>query len=92
MLPSISYRAQPLSPAFGSPTARAKCVLSHRIYALSFYDLVAMLTVSSLVFYAARDLRRLPKDASSTTKSLYYGLGLVGVCLSLFHGLLSYYA
>lgn len=31
MFPSISYRAQPLSPAFGSPTARAKCVLSHRI-------------------------------------------------------------
>ncbi|TIA84228.1 hypothetical protein D6C76_01758 [Aureobasidium pullulans] len=61
-------------------------------YASSFYDLVAMLTVSSVVFYAARALRRLPKDASFAAKSLYYGLGLVGVCSSLFHGLLSYHA
>ncbi|OBW64702.1 MAG: Elongation factor G, mitochondrial [Aureobasidium pullulans] len=93
MLPSISYRAQPLSPAFGSPTARANfCEEDFVIYASSFYDLVAMLTVSSVVFYAARALRRLPKDASFAAKSLYYGLGLVGVCSSLFHGLLSYHA
>ena len=51
-----------------------------------------MLTVSSEVFYAAHALRRLPKDASFAAKSLYYGLGLVGVCSSLFHGLLSYHA
>lgn len=61
-------------------------------YASSFYDLVTMLTVSSVVFYTARALRRLPKDASFAAKSLYYGLGLVGVCSSLFHGLLSYHA
>ncbi|THY33975.1 hypothetical protein D6D01_02072, partial [Aureobasidium pullulans] len=60
--------------------------------ASSFYDPVAMLTVSSVVFYAARALRRLPKDVSFAAKSLYYGLGLVGVCSSLFHVLLSYHA
>ncbi|KEQ78827.1 hypothetical protein M438DRAFT_284850, partial [Aureobasidium pullulans EXF-150] len=49
-------------------------------------------TNAAYIFYAARALRRLPKDASFAAKSLYYGVVLVGVCSSLFHGLLSYHA
>lgn len=50
------------------------------------------LILRSVVIYAVRALRRLPGNASLSTKSIYYGLGLVGLCSSLFHGLLSYHA
>jgi len=50
------------------------------------------LTALSVVIYAIRALRRLPSNASLSTKSIHYGLALVGFCSSLFHGLLSYHA
>ncbi|THZ78041.1 hypothetical protein D6C85_01275 [Aureobasidium pullulans] len=92
MLPSISYRAQPLSPAFGSPTARANFCEEDFVIVSFIAEFINTCTNAAYIFYAARALRRLPKDASFAAKSLYYGLGLVGVCSSLFHGLLSYHA
>lgn len=34
----------------------------------------------------------MPKHTSFAAKSIYYGLALVGICSSLFHGLLKYHA
>ncbi|KAG9669233.1 alkaline phytoceramidase, partial [Aureobasidium melanogenum] len=92
MLPAVAYRTEPLAPVFGNPTARANFCEEDFIVTGFNAEFVNTCSNAAYVIYAARTLRRLPASASFAAKSIYYGLALVGICSSLFHGLLKYHA
>ncbi|KEQ58682.1 alkaline phytoceramidase [Aureobasidium melanogenum CBS 110374] len=92
MFPSIDYRAQPLAPTFGSPTARANFCEQDFVIVSWIAEFVNTCSNAAYILYAIRALRRMPTSAPFAAKSIYYGLALVGICSSLFHGLLKYHA
>ncbi|KAG9660278.1 alkaline phytoceramidase, partial [Aureobasidium melanogenum] len=92
MLPAIAYGYQPLSPFFGSPTARANFCEEDSIVTSFIAELINTCSNAAYIIYSVRALRRMPKHTSFAAKSIYHGLALVGICSSLFHGLLKYHA
>ncbi|KAG9604230.1 alkaline phytoceramidase, partial [Aureobasidium melanogenum] len=92
MLPAVAYRNQPLAPTFGSPTARANFCEQDFVIVSWIAEFVNTWSNAAYILYAIRALRQMPTSAPFAAKSIYYGLALVGICSSLFHGLLKYHA
>ncbi|KAG9606163.1 alkaline phytoceramidase, partial [Aureobasidium melanogenum] len=92
MLPTIAYGSQPVSPFFGNPTARANFCEEDFIVTRFIAEFINTCSNAAYIIYAVRTLRRMPASAPFAAKSVYYGLALVGICSSLFHGLLKYHA
>ncbi|KAH0365978.1 alkaline phytoceramidase, partial [Aureobasidium melanogenum] len=92
MFPSIKYRAQPPAPTFGSPTARANFCEQDFVIVSWIAEFVNTCSNAAYILYAIRALRRMPVSTPFAARSIYYGLALVGICSSFFHGLLKYHA